>query len=34
VIGFIANGSSLSTAFVLIAVLLIGVAISGKILRV
>jgi hypothetical protein len=34
VIGFIAHGSSLSTAFVLIAVLLIGVAISGKILRV
>ncbi len=34
VIGFVAHGSSLSTAFVLIAVLLAGVAISGKILRV
>lgn len=33
-IGFIAHGSSLSVAFVLIAVLLLGVAISGKILRV
>lgn len=33
-IGFIAHGSSLSVAFVLIAVLLMGVAISGKILRV
>ncbi len=33
-IGFIAHGSSLSAAFVLIAVLLAGVAISGKILRV
>lgn len=33
-IGFIAHGSSLSTAFLLVAVLLIGVAISGKILRV
>jgi MFS family permease len=33
-IGFIAHGSSLSTAFVLIAVLLAGVALSGKILRV
>ncbi|WP_395608232.1 MFS transporter [Pseudomonas sp. B22129] len=34
VIGFIAHGSSLSTAFVLIAVLLAGVSISGKILKV
>ncbi|WP_426134645.1 MFS transporter [Pseudomonas sp. PWP3-1b2] len=34
VIGFIAHGSSLSTAFVMIAVLLAGVAISGKILKV
>ncbi|TSD77875.1 MFS transporter [Pseudomonas sp. KBS0710] len=34
VIGFIAHGSSLSTAFVLIALLLAGVAISGKILKV
>ncbi|MCK3852306.1 MFS transporter [Pseudomonas sp. W2Jun17] len=34
VIGFIAHGSSLSTAFVLIAVLLAAVAISGKILKV
>ncbi|MGB3127688.1 MAG: MFS transporter [Pseudomonas sp.] len=34
VIGFIAHGSSLSTAFVLVAVLLAGVAISGKILKV
>ena len=33
-IGFIAHGSSLSVAFVLIAVLLLAVAISGKILRV
>lgn len=33
-IGFIAHGSSLSVAFVLIAVLLLGVAVSGKILRV
>lgn len=33
-IGFIAHGSSLSAAFVLIAVLLIGVAVSGKVLRV
>ncbi|AZE66339.1 Fucose permease [Pseudomonas synxantha] len=33
-IGFIAHGSSLSTAFVLIAVLLAAVAISGKILKV
>ena len=33
-IGFIAHGSSLSVAFVLIAALLLGVAISGKILRV
>ncbi|MBT2375284.1 MFS transporter [Pseudomonas fluorescens] len=33
-IGFIAHGSSLSAAFVLIAVLLAGVAISGKVLRV
>jgi len=33
-IGFIAHGSSLSTAFLLVAILLIGVAISGKILRV
>ena len=33
-IGFIAHGSSLNTAFVLIAVLLAGVAISGKILKV
>lgn len=33
-IGFIAHGSSLSAAFLLVAVLLIGVAISGKILRV
>ena len=34
VIGFIAHGSSLSTAFVLIAMLLAGVTISGKILKV
>ena len=34
VIGFIAHGSSLSTAFVLIAVLLATVAISGKVLKV
>lgn len=33
-IGFIAHGSSLSVAFMLIAVLLLAVAISGKILRV
>lgn len=33
-IGFIAHGSSLSTAFILIAVLLAAVAISGKILKV
>lgn len=33
-IGFIAHGSSLSTAFVLIAVLLAAVAISGRILKV
>ncbi|AIG01871.1 major facilitator family transporter [Pseudomonas fluorescens] len=33
-IGFIAHGSSLSVAFVLIGVLLLGVSISGKILRV
>ncbi|MFC6339938.1 MFS transporter [Pseudomonas sp. CCM 7891] len=33
-IGFIAHGSSLSMAFVLIALLLAGVAISGKILKV
>lgn len=33
-IGFIAHGSSLNTAFVLIALLLAGVAISGKILKV
>ncbi|MGY2374028.1 MFS transporter [Pseudomonas sp. SDO524_S393] len=33
VIGFIAHGSSLATAFVLLAVLLIGVAVSGKILK-
>jgi len=33
-IGFIAHGSSLSAAFLLVAVLLTGVAISGKILRV
>jgi MFS family permease len=33
-IGFIAHGSSLSTAFTLIALLLAGVAISGKILKV
>ncbi|PRW66963.1 MFS transporter [Pseudomonas fluorescens] len=34
VIGFIAHGSSLSTAFILIAVLLAAVAISGKVLKV
>lgn len=34
VIGFIAHGSSLSTAFVLVAVLLAAVSISGKILKV
>ena len=34
VIGFIAHGSSLATAFLLIGVLLAAVAISGKILRV
>ncbi|MFO2462772.1 MFS transporter [Pseudomonas sp. 15FMM2] len=34
VIGFVAHASSLSTAFLLIAVLLAGVAISGKVLRV
>ena len=34
VIGFIAHGSSLSTAFVLIAVLLAAVAVSGKVLKV
>ncbi|QJI11028.1 MFS transporter [Pseudomonas sp. ADAK22] len=33
-IGFIAHGSSLSIAFVLVAMLLAGVAISGKILKV
>ncbi|QAX81957.1 MFS transporter [Candidatus Pseudomonas adelgestsugas] len=33
IIGFIAHGSSLSIAFVLIALLLAGVAISGKILK-
>ncbi len=33
-IGFIAHGSSLSIAFVLVATLLAGVAISGKILKV
>lgn len=34
VIGFIAHGSNLSTAFVLIAVLLAAVAVSGKVLKV
>ncbi|WP_339528270.1 MFS transporter [Pseudomonas mucidolens] len=34
VIGFVAHASSLSSAFLLIAVLLVGVAISGKVLRV
>jgi hypothetical protein len=34
VIGFIAHGSSLSIAFVLVAVLLAAVSISGKILKV
>jgi MFS family permease len=34
VIGFIAHGSSLATAFLLIGVLLAAVAVSGKILRV
>lgn len=34
VIGFIAHGSSLSSAFLLIALLLVGVTISGKILKV
>jgi len=34
VIGFIAHGSSLSSAFVLIAVLLAGVSLSGKVLKV
>jgi len=34
VIGFIAHGSSLGTAFILIAVLLAAVAISGKVLKV
>ncbi|WP_369303329.1 MFS transporter [Pseudomonas sp. N2-5-1-1] len=33
-IGFIAHGSSLSIAFVLVAMLLAGVAISGKVLKV
>ncbi len=33
-IGFIAHASSLKLAFLLIAVMLVGVAISGKILRV
>ena len=34
VIGFIAHGSSLSIAFALIAVMLLGVAASGKVLKV
>jgi hypothetical protein len=34
VIGFIAHGSSLSMAFALIAVMLLGVAASGKVLKV
>ncbi|MBP5105065.1 MFS transporter, partial [Pseudomonas protegens] len=34
VIGFIAHGSSLSAAFGLIAVLLLAVAASGKVLKV
>ena len=34
VIGFIAHGSSLSFAFVLIALLLVAVAITGKVLKV
>jgi MFS family permease len=33
-IGFIAHGSSLATAFLVIGILLVAVAISGKILRV
>ncbi len=33
-IGFIAHASSLSLAFLLIALMLVGVAIGGKILRV
>ncbi|WP_350615757.1 MFS transporter [Pseudomonas sp. HY7a-MNA-CIBAN-0227] len=33
-IGFVAHGSSLSTAFLIVALLLMGVAVSGKVLRV
>jgi hypothetical protein len=34
VIGFVAHGSSLSTAFLMVAALLVGVAGSGRFLRV